>query len=69
MTSFKYNVINTNTNRKVGKTSFPTYEKARQFARKQIRKSSTDPLLSHWRGYTSNPAMFDGDYAIRKVKA
>lgn len=71
MTSFKYHVINSETNRKVGKTTFTEYEKARQYMRKLIRKTTAkgSPMHGTWRSFTSNPAMFDGSFIIRKIKS
>ncbi len=53
-------------NKPAGNEKFSTYEKARQQARKWLRKSTSD--FAFWRVLgISNPALFDGNYSIRKV--
>lgn len=51
--------------RPAGAKKFATYEKARQQARKWIRKNNTFKI---WYMDTSNPAIgLDGGYTIRRV--
>lgn len=53
--------------RPAGNKKFQTYERARQYARKLIRKLPNWDLFSNWetRGY--NPAMIEFGYSVRKV--
>ena len=47
-----------------GNKKFSTYEQARQYARKLIRKN--EPMRNFW--WTSNPMIGDYGYTIRKLK-
>lgn len=51
-------------NKKTVRTLFSTYEQARQYARKLIRKKNTPKTDIFW---TSNPMIGDYGYAIRRV--
>lgn len=48
----------------VGGKKFSTYEQARQYARKLIRKN--EPIRNFW--WTSNPMIGDYGFTIRKLK-
>lgn len=53
-------------NRPAGNKKFSTYEAARQQVRKWLRKQ-TSPFTT-WRVLgISNPALFDGEYKIKRV--
>jgi hypothetical protein len=49
-----------------GNKKFATYEKARQQARKWIRKEGSYAFIS-WKNFSSNPMLYDGGYTIRRV--
>jgi hypothetical protein len=52
-------------NRPAGNKKFTSYEQARQWVRKQIRKKFTNKLDFFW---TSNPMIGDYFYSIRRAK-